>query len=142
AGLAASRLGGLEALVLWDPVISGAAYLRALRAAHAGWAIEHAQGASSLAEALGFPLPVALAADLAGLEFDRLSPAPARRVLVVSSDVGEGAPLLWPVGQGEAVERRQFPPAPVWLHAEGMDRALVPGELLTAITTWLEGVCA
>jgi alpha-beta hydrolase superfamily lysophospholipase len=143
AGLAASRLGSVEALVLWDPVIDGARYLRELGANHAAWMREHARGSPARPdEVLGFPLPEALAADLADLELDRLRAVPARRALVASSDGGEGAPLLWGAAPPEAVERRRFPFAPVWLHAEGLDRAIVPGDLLDFVTTWLGGACA
>jgi hypothetical protein len=37
------------------------------------------------------------------------------------------------------VERRTVPTAPVWLHAEGMARALVPGALLDDVIGWLAG---
>ena len=143
AGLAADRLGGVEALVLWDPILKGATYLEELRAAHATWIQEHARGAPALVgEVLGFPLPEALVSDLASLDMGGLAHPPARRVLVVSSDDSKGPPPIWPAAPAETVERRQFPPAPVWLHAEGMERALVPGELLASVVAWLEGACA
>jgi hypothetical protein len=139
AALAAHRQGGADALVLWEPVVDGAAHLAELRAAHAAWMRDHAPGAAlSPDEVLGFALPGALAEDLAGLRLDRLEAVPALRALVVASAPG-GAPL-W---KGEAaVEHRVLPPAPVWLHAEGMSRVLVPGALLEALVAWLAGGAA
>jgi alpha/beta superfamily hydrolase len=137
AALAAGRAGGAEALVLWEPVVDGAAHLAGLRAAHAAWMRDHAPGALlSPDEVLGFPLPRALAADLSGLRLDRLEAAPARRTLVVASE-DEERPPLW--AGAAAVERRTVPPLPVWLHAEGMSRVLVPGALLEGIVAWIGG---
>jgi pimeloyl-ACP methyl ester carboxylesterase len=140
AGLCAARLGGVEALVLWDPVVQGAAYLRELRETHEAWTHEHAPGAIAQPnEALGFPLRDELAADLERVGLLGLAHGPARRVLVVNSGDGEGEPPLWRGAAG--VEHQRFPPAPVWLPAEGMGRAFVPAQLLSAVTTWLEGAC-
>ena len=140
ATLAARRAGGVEAIVLWDPVLDGAAYLGEVRAAHRAWLADRARGAAIRDdEALGFPLSALLAADLASL---RLNGAPAaRRVLVVSSDDDDGTLAAWSGAAPTSVERRRFPPAPVWLHAEGMERSLVPGELLDFVTAWLGSAC-
>lgn len=138
AALAAARAGGVSALVLWEPVIDGAAHLEELRAAHAAWIRDHAPGAAlSPDEALGVPLPAALASDLSGLRLGCLEAPPARKVLVIG-DAGDSArQSLWK--DEKAVEHRTVPTAPVWLHAEGMARALVPGALLGDVVAWLDG---
>ncbi|HEX9189254.1 MAG TPA: alpha/beta hydrolase [Vicinamibacteria bacterium] len=133
--IAARRAGGVEALVLWEPVVDGVRHLAELRAAHAAWMHDHAPLASLRPdEVLGFPLPRALADDLALLQLDGPGPLPAGRTLVVAGEDG-GRPLPWAGAPG--VEAREVPPAPVWLHAEGMSRALVPGTLLEGIVRWL-----
>ena len=140
ATLAARRAGGVEALVLWDPVLDGAAYLGEVRAAHRAWLADRARGAAIRDdEALGFPLSERLVADLAGLSLD--GAPPSRRALIVSSDEVDGTLAAWSGAAPAAVERRRFPPAPVWLHAEGMERSLVPGELLDFVTAWLGSAC-
>jgi hypothetical protein len=140
AGLAAAQLGGVEALVLWDPVLEGATYLRELRESHRAWAREHAPGAIVGGdEVFGFPLHEALAADLEGVALLPLPPGSARRVLVVSSQEANGGPP--PRGGTVEVEYQRFPPAPVWLPAEGLGRALVPAPLLNGVTAWLVGAC-
>jgi alpha/beta superfamily hydrolase len=137
AALAARRAGGAEALVLWEPVVDGASHLAALRAAHEAWMRDHAPGAAlSPDEVLGFALPEGLASDLARLRLD-LEPPPARRALVIGSGDDAAWSSLWS-GQ-ERVEHRAVPPCPVWLHAEGMSRALVPGALLDGVVAWLAG---
>ena len=91
-------------------------------------------------EILGFTLPPELAADLARLRLDEPGPLPARRALLIGSGPAPGWQSLW---SGEAaVERRSVPPCPVWLHAEGMSRALVPGSLIEGVVGWLAGAAA
>jgi hypothetical protein len=137
--LGAHRVGGVEALVLWEPVVDGAAHLVELRRAHAEWVRDHAPGAKVAPdEVLGFTLPAGLAADIDGLRLDGTSPVPARRTLVVTS--GEAGTRLWEGRPG--VEQRVVPLAPVWLHAEGMSRVLVPGALIEAVVAWVEGASA
>ena len=139
AALGARLVGGAEALVLWEPVVDGAAHLAELRRAHAEWVRDHAPGAGIAPdEVLGFILPAGLAADIDGLRLDRIEPVPARRTLVVAS--GPGGTRLWEGRPG--VEQREVPPAPVWLHAEGMSRVLVPGALIEAVVAWVEGATA
>ena len=139
AALGARLVGGAEMLVLWEPVVDGAAHLAELRRAHAEWVRDHAPGARVAPdEVLGFTLPAGLAADIDGLRLDRTSPVPVRRTLVVTS--GEAGTRLWEGRPG--VEQRVVPPAPVWLHAEGMSRVLVPGALIEAVVAWVEGASA
>ncbi len=138
AALAAARAGGAAALVLWEPVVDGAAHLEELRAAHAAWIRDHAPGAAlSPDEALGIPLPPALASDLTGLRLDGLEAPPARKALVLGSALDSPGHSLW--RNGAAVEPRAVPASPVWLHAEGMARARVPGALLDDVVAWLAG---
>jgi alpha/beta superfamily hydrolase len=138
AALAARRAGGAAGLVLWEPVVDGAAHLAAMRAAHAAWMRDHAPGAALAPdEVLGIPLPPGLASDLAGLRLDCLPAPPARRTLVLGSAEDSAWRSLWE--NDAAVERRAVPRAPVWLHAEGMARALVPGALLDGVVEWLAG---
>jgi pimeloyl-ACP methyl ester carboxylesterase len=139
AALGARLVGGAESLVLWEPVVDGAAYLAELRRAHGEWLRDHAPGAAIAPdEVLGFALPAGLAADIAGLRLDSLEPVPARRSLVIAS--GEGGVRLWERRPG--VEQRSVPPAPVWLHTEGMSRVLVPGALIEAVVAWVERASA
>jgi pimeloyl-ACP methyl ester carboxylesterase len=140
ATLTARQSGGVEALVLWDPVTEGATYLREVRAAHRAWLADRARGAAIRDdEALGFPLSELLVADLTGLSLD--GAPPSRRALVVSSGDDDGTLAAWSGAAPASVERRRFAPAPVWLHAEGMERSLVPGELLDFVTAWLGSAC-
>jgi alpha-beta hydrolase superfamily lysophospholipase len=144
AALHAARSRSAEALVLWDPVVRGDAYLREIRASHGAWMSEHSRrpGTPSSGEVLGFPLPEELAASLESLDLEGVDASSAPRTLVVSSSPSRRGPTLWEGAPDGVVDRATFDPAPVWLHAEGMSRVLVPGALLDHVSRWLEGVCA
>ena len=126
SALAASQRRDVERLVLWDPILDGAAYLEELRAAHEDWLRDHAQGrrgageGEPVREALGFPIPPGLASSLEGL---RLVP-----------DDGPSAKSL-------IVDHRSFPGAQVWVHEDGVNRTLVPHAVLESITSWLGSAC-
>lgn len=122
----ASQRGDVERLVLWDPILDGAAYLQELRVAHGAWLREHAQRRNGpgegapLLEALGFPLPPSLSASLERLRFNGPD-GPSANVLVI--------------------DHRSFPGAQVWLHQDGLNRTLVPQGVLESIASWLASAC-
>lgn len=131
AALHAAGRGDVEGLVLWDPVLRGKAYLDELAALH------EAECGPAQDEALGFPLPEALRADLAALDLLALTRPPARRVLVVESAPGEGGALAAHLGRLGAQADHQHRPAPrVWLKEH---KTVVPHQVLQAIVAWLEG---
>lgn len=137
--------GQADALVLWDPVLDGGEYLVELEASHRAWMTDHAHRPDDptgrLDQVLGFPLSEALAQELAALELSPHGLDSSVRTLVVSSadEPRRKADALGVVGA--RLETAAFPQAPVWLHAEGMDRALVPAPLLDHVTGWLEAAC-
>lgn len=130
---AARRRTDVAALGLWDPVLDGSAYVAELSRQHAAWFRDHAPRARLLAgEVLGFPFPPGLAAGAAGLQVEAAA-LPARAWLGTSA----GRPV--PVLGGRSY--REFGAVPVWLHAEGMERALVPGDLVADLVSWLAAEC-
>jgi exosortase A-associated hydrolase 2 len=144
AALHARQHAEVGALVLWDPVVNGREYFRELETTHRTWMKDHAhreeEGEGALREVLGFPLTETLAGELETLDLSRLETGSGLRALVVTS-AGADAPAVGIDDAGGKTERASFPPAPVWLHAEGMDRVLVPTALLEHVTRWLETAC-
>jgi pimeloyl-ACP methyl ester carboxylesterase len=89
ATLAAQTPARLKDLVLWEPVVSGPAYLGELRAAHLrlfGHCLPPLPADGPVVEALGHPLPPAVQAGLEGLALEAPLACSADRVLVVSSE--------------------------------------------------------
>jgi pimeloyl-ACP methyl ester carboxylesterase len=119
AALTARERPDVARLVLWDPVLDGAAYLEELDNTQRDWLEDHAPGAAREArrEVLGFPLPEPLAASIAGLRLN--APEPAETTTLV-------------------IDHRSFPGARVWHHEDGVDRTLVPQRVIEAVAAWLQ----
>lgn len=102
AALATSRAGlRPRHLILWDPIVDGAAYLRDLAAAHRsymrdeleGWTDRLAHHDGVPLEALGSAIPPALGAQLAALDLAR-EPINAELVTVIRTQDGAGLDRL------------------------------------------------
>lgn len=150
AALATSR-GALRPrhLLLWDPVVNGAEYLRELAAQHrqymkeemgaAGWrdTLEvSAEGFPS--EALGVPLSPRLTSEIAGVELAKES-LNSDLVTVVASttspdlerwrgSLGSGAAVKWIATQGSAA----------WNSDAALNAATVPMDIVQALLSRIE----
>src|SRR5437660_8787394 len=94
AALTAARRRDVERVVLWDPVVDGAAYVAALKVLQAGW-LEDRLGRNAVVSAgddelMGFPLTESGLRELTVLNMDPLPPPGLRSVsLFVSDDLPE-----------------------------------------------------
>jgi len=143
----ASRKGGpTDSLVLWDPVVDGAAYIDRLREMHrqtlryaylsaAGAGMDVAPGSE---EVLGFALPSVLRSEVQSRNLFHLETPPVARVLVVESEpdplVSRYADLVG--ASGAKVDRVRSDERRVWM-GEAM-KGIVPHRLLESIVSWLE----
>ena len=153
-GLVGTRLGAtlavmlgsnrddVDALVLWDPVIRGRAYVEELKELHGkmeSYAHVTPRHDGSLQEVLGFPLPDALIADLGEVDLLTLEGPPARRVLVIESNESVGQePLrerLEDLGLAVELERHSNPH--LWAWIEDFGKVHVPHKILQAVVSWL-----
>ncbi|MHC4845899.1 MAG: alpha/beta fold hydrolase [Planctomycetota bacterium] len=152
-GLVGMRLGGalalaaaaarddVDALVLWDPVIDGRAYLDELRALHQSM-VDYAHvvpdPADSRQEILGFPLPDAFIEDLQAIDHSALARRPAQRALLIQSHETVGQDLLRKalLGVGVRVEHERLPNPHLWVWIEDFGKVHVPHKILQAITAW------
>lgn len=147
AARASARLAQpLQALVLWDPVTDGAAYLRELAQAHAA-AQQHALRPPVPArdepagEAIGFALSGGFKADLARIRAADYGVARAGRVLCLTQHqrpLPALARAAWrqalPGWQETALEM-QFD----WTSEEALNTALVPHEAVRRLVSLVEG---
>ena len=114
ATLAAQAKVRVQDLVLWEPVVSGAAHLAALRSAHERQLAHNLQTPrlprhGPLFELLGHPLPPALQAELETLELRRpFACAPARILLVAAEARPAYAPLI-DAGSGSSARLETVP---------------------------------
>jgi len=146
--LQAAVAGGVDTLVLWEPVRSGLAYLDELRRAQRelvaslpGAARPRGSGAGRAPdgeELMGCSYRPAQIDELSALDASTLSPAVTRRVLLIETRaMGEPAGpgvAAWPELAGRMDTRAVTDPR-IW--REDADQALVPNESLAAIEQWL-----
>jgi amino acid adenylation domain-containing protein len=127
---AARRVGGVDRLVLWEPVVDGAAYLAELRCMARGPA-RHGNGDLDL---FGFPLSVGLQSELEGLSLIA-RPIAALRTLLLESHEREASRRLRE--RHEAVEAVTIPGLDDWRHALERDYVMVPPAHLQGIFQFL-----
>jgi pimeloyl-ACP methyl ester carboxylesterase len=143
ACVAASDLGGVEALALWAPVVSGRAWAREVRAFAAVRRESDVVGPGDVNLA-GFLLTASTLEALSELDLSALESAPARRVLVVSRDdvpapAAETHFVSRLASLGVAVEQRCIPGYAAMMVHPHETRA--PDAVWTEIVRWLgEGV--
>jgi pimeloyl-ACP methyl ester carboxylesterase len=146
--LAGIRRGGVDAVVLWDPVVDGAAHLEHLRSLHEEWLsgsfAEQASGsgASNGFEALGFPLGGPMLADLKSLDLLGLREKPADEVFLVTSVEPPECVRLKDHLQGivGSLTYGRIPAPEVWIKKDDdMAKGLVPIQVLEAVSEWIEG---
>ncbi|HJM58258.1 MAG TPA: alpha/beta fold hydrolase [Planctomycetota bacterium] len=134
----------IDAVVVWDPVVDGSAYLsemrdqykRMLRYAHVLPANDDGGGDE---EVLGFPLPRSLAAELDRVDLLGPQRPPAERVLVIESNEAFAQDALREhlSGLGTQVDHRRFSNPNLWAWTEDFGRVHVPRQVLETIGTWV-----
>lgn len=134
--------GDVDALVLWDPVLSGRQYLQDLRRQHREmlkYAHVKARAQTGGEETLGYPMPERLAEDLESLNLLTTRRKPARRVLIVESDERVDQERLSEllVRLVTHAEIRRFHNPVVWRWTEDFGKIHVPHKILQAIVAWL-----
>lgn len=150
AALATSR-GELRPrhLVLWDPVINGATYLRELAAQHrqymkeemgeVGWPdrlIVSAEGFPT--EALGTPLPPALTRQLAAIDLTKEQLAADLVTVVASNSHAELERWKAQLGEGAAVRWLAMQNSAAWNSDAALNAATVPMDIVQAILSRIE----
>lgn len=151
---AGARLGGtlaLEAapvakrtpdhLLLWEPIVDGAAYVAELGRTNAHSLHDPIHSAASGVddrlgdEATGFAVGAALRAQLDALKLDTLALPRAARVTIMSPPVDGGAGELAKRlrGTGCQVDEQAFVHQIVWGDEEAMNSSLAPSEAIDAL---------
>jgi pimeloyl-ACP methyl ester carboxylesterase len=146
---AGARRRDIAALVLWEPVVSGAEYVDQLRSLHRAWlrgsfvrAAPNSAPAST-EEVLGFPLTAALANELEAVDAFALDRQPAEKVLVIETTRPRAGRHLCEhlarLGTGSRCEH--IPGPDLWIRKENpKQRGLVPPATLQRIAQWLSEV--
>ena len=146
AMLEGAQHGNIGTLVLWDPIVSGAAYLDDLRGKHKRMLLSsHVRPpkAGDTGEILGSPLTDVMRQDLASLDLLSIARKPAATVLVVQSSEEQHALRLKMHLQdlGTDVSYRLVPTQMTWDWSELPTKVLVPAQIIQTIVTWLDTAC-
>lgn len=144
AALVASGRADVEAVVLWDPVVSGKLYLEELVCRHRILVSERPRPAGFVIhnppdELLGSPITEKLRKQFEALDLMGLTRKPAGRVLLLSSDGSKLVASLKEhlVGLSSTAAYEHLPGAKVWVKEKELDQTLVPQSTLSTIGTWL-----
>jgi pimeloyl-ACP methyl ester carboxylesterase len=144
ARVAAKRQRDVEALVLWDPVVSGQQYLKELHdmeaSVQSALPVQRAGESGGGHEIHGFSLTTALAAEIDA--FDLLSLVaglPTRTLTLFSRSASSNETLATALqrrpGNSPAIERTSCPPA--WLEDRDTGAGAIPVKSLQRIVQWL-----
>lgn len=139
AAMAASRHEQVASVVLWDPVLSGVAYLEELRRLQVAWLHDRlGAGTESLAgenELLGMPAGAEWRRGIEAVDLTR-QPLPGRAAvhLLTSADRPDCAEWATALQRGGITAQwRQVPTAGGWLNPEAVHQLLLPHEMITTI---------
>ena len=139
ARVAARPANGVDALVLWDPVVSGHAYMQELLG-RSGHVANRSPDVGGGYEVLGFPLTAAMLAEFESLDLVSLvSALPARTLVVTSGELPSHGHLA------EALAKRAAMPIAIesilsqapWVKPRGAGDGTVPVPVLQRIAEWL-----
>jgi pimeloyl-ACP methyl ester carboxylesterase len=133
ATLAGAPRADVESIVLWDPVVDGAAYLASLLGGGD-------PGPEETVGALGFPLAPALRAELADLRLGDLREPSVERLAVLVSAEEEAYRILQQQWRGAGIrfEFECIPSGGNWNEVDNFGSALVPQELIQGIVARFE----
>ena len=135
--------GGIDELVLWDPVVSGTKAVEDLRRLQAD--VEAAKtakwepSADGTVEVLGFAWPTVLLDGLGFIDLLAVDRAPADAMMVIetSTDTGMTDDFVQRLRDVKASVEARHHPTPVEADEDPF-APFVPSEVLTTITAWLK----
>ena len=142
AALEAGRGGAFDALVLWDPIVTGRDYLAELAQLEQQFrqSLPGASGriAGQPDDVLGFPYPATLRDQLAALDLTTARVEGTRAALVIHTVHEQSAPPPTLALGVERLDTVSVSDPRIWM--EDADKALIPQEALGAVVDWLSQV--
>jgi pimeloyl-ACP methyl ester carboxylesterase len=135
AALASTDRGDVEQLVLWDPIVDGMQYVQELIEVHEAEA--HHRGLAPSRELLGvhgFPVPLALRAQIEQIDLLTWPGTTARTELVVSSEHDETVDLTARLhARGRDARLHLFPSNGNWAESDAFGSALIPQGIIQGV---------
>ncbi|MGH7928174.1 MAG: serine aminopeptidase domain-containing protein [Candidatus Binatia bacterium] len=143
--MAGAERGDIEGMVLWDPILSGTAYIEELTFLHQqrAW---HSLGKTKQntigerpTEILGFPMTCSMLADLQKIEVFSIREKPASDILILASSEEAGQLRLAEHLKGlhVNVESQYLPTPDIWIEK---NKTVVPNQILKTMVSWISRV--
>jgi pimeloyl-ACP methyl ester carboxylesterase len=146
AAMSGAQRGDVEGMVLWNPVISGRAYIRELTVLH-HTLVQDPQGKPQHgirddmpSEVLGFPLTEAMLTVLEDIDLLSIQQKPAKHILVIENNDAPTAGRFIEHLQktGAHVEHQHLSAPPIGVRR--VDMPLVPHRLWQSVVSWISEV--
>ncbi len=138
----AAKMGTVDSLVLWDPILRGGPHVEEIRAGHEsmmGYAHVIAKPDSGCPpEVLGFAFPDTIADELKGIDLLESRGEIAKRVLVIESNEAEPQQALcdWIAATKADLTYEEISNPHLWVWLEDFAKMHVPRKLLQSIVDW------
>lgn len=148
AAMAGAERGDVDAMVLWDPVVSGKAYIEELRTLHQEM-LRYSRArpkrrmtGEKYTEILGFPLTAFMRRDLEKVDLLAIRQKPAHNLVLIESnrEAAAGRFKEHLTSIGAHIEYQHLPGPKVWVKQKHAYGALVPQQLLHAAISWIAKV--
>lgn len=143
--MSGAERGDIDGMVLWDPMVSGKAYIDELRAMHKEMlrrAHVKPRPDQQQTEMLGFLLAEETRLDIENIDLLTIRRKPANNILVIESHKSyDQTPLAKHLESLHAEVRRQHLSSPqFWTWMEDLGRILVPRRILETVVGWISEV--
>lgn len=146
--IAGAERGDIEGIVLWEPVVSGRAYIEELTTIHQDMLRDsymepkHRTIGENTTEILGFPITSHVLMELEKIDLFTIRQKPANNILLIESHAEDGDGRLGNCLQGMAthVEYQELLNSPIWREDANQPNVLVPHETLQSVVSWMAEV--
>lgn len=148
--MAGTESGGIDSMVLWDPVVEGRAYIEELLEWHQDLLrYSHVKQSDNITykrpwEILGFPVTESLIVNIENINLLAIQQKPAENMLIIETHekAGEGRLIEHLKSMGAYVEFQHSPSPQIWKRSdrfwiEDLTRVAVPHQVLKSIVTWV-----
>lgn len=140
--------GDIDGIVLWDPVVSGKAYIHELKTLHEGMLSyahvrpKHRSTDEQQTEILGFSLTKSMLTDIENIDLSAIRQKPASNILIIKSHEEATQVHLqdYLKNMGTNVVYQYLPSPQLWIWKEAFGRVRVPHQILQSIVSWLSEV--
>jgi pimeloyl-ACP methyl ester carboxylesterase len=144
AMIAAADRDDIDALVLWDPVVSGKDLVEEMLGLQSTFPREKKppyRHDEDKYDVIGYPLTLEMIKDLEQLDLLRIRPLSKKRIFVVETgeESGNGKLNEFLKKIGYSVHYRHTPEARIWLKEPY--EAIVPQQTLQTLIAWISEVC-